>query len=160
MTALDDLPSMPVVTTTPVRRTNRRALAVIAIVIVALGFVLFRGLGNATLFFRTASEAVDQMNSLKARRFRIQGIVVEGSVKSSAHGTDFVIEENGVDITVHHRGDPPELFQPNIPVVLEGRFAPGTSVTAPVYESDRMLVQHTNVYGNSNPARVKDYTAP
>ena len=62
--------------------------------------------------------------------------------------------ENAADITVHHVGDPPELFRPNIPVVLEGHFE------GKDYASDRILVKHTEEYRKDNPDRVKDYVKP
>ena len=38
-------------------------------------------------------------------------------------GVTFTVKFNGVEVPVHHEGDPPELFEPGIPVVLEGRWA-------------------------------------
>lgn len=149
----------------PVRKTSTRVYVAGAAVAVALGFVIFRGLGNATVYFKTADEAVAQQTSLGTKRFRIEGIVMPDTTKTTTTGVTFVIEQNGVDVTVHHRGDPPELFQPNIPVVLEGRFAPSTQQPAkgsggnPVFESDRIMVKHTNEYRAANPDRVKDYPA-
>ena len=81
-----------------------------------------------------------------------------GSILKSGKDTRFTIEQNGVDVAITHQGDPPELFQPNIPVVLEGHF---TSATGPVvFESDRILVKHTNQYRQKNPDRVSKYTIP
>ncbi len=34
----------------------------------------------------------------------------------------FTIAFNGVEVPVVHDGDPPELFEPGIPVVLEGHW--------------------------------------
>jgi cytochrome c-type biogenesis protein CcmE len=66
-------------------------------------------------------------------------------------GVDFTIENNGVDVDVVHHGDPPELFRPGIPVVLEGKWA------GPHYTSDRIMVKHSASYRVKNPDRVKDY---
>ena len=51
-----------------------------------------------------------------------------------------------------HEGDPPELFQPGIPVVLEGRWS------GDHFASDRIMVKHSEQYKAGNPDRVKDYT--
>ena len=51
-----------------------------------------------------------------------------------------------------HQGDPPELFQPGIPVVLEGRFAGRRR-----FDSDRILVKHAETYVADNPERVDDH---
>lgn len=128
---------------------NRRRLWVAgALVLAALGFLVFQGLGNATLYFRNTDEAVAQRASLGDRRFRIQGAVVAGSVRQSGNDVSFDITFNDVDVAVRHRGDPPELFQDGIPVVLEGRFE------GDLFVSDRMLVKHSETYVAENPSRV------
>ena len=136
------------------RRTfdSRRRLAVVVLVVAAaLGFLVWKGLGNATVYFKTADEAVREREELGDRRFRIEGAVLAGSVRSQADGVDFRIEANGVQVDVRHQGDPPELFQPDIPVVLEGRWQGRT------FESDRIMVKHTSEYRQKNPERVEDY---
>lgn len=117
----------------------------------ALGFLVFRGLGDASVYFLTAGEAVEQRETLGERRFRIQGVVVTGSVSTVSGGVDFRITESGSEVEVTHQGDPPELFQPGIPVVLEGRWE------GERFSSDRILVRHSEEYKAENPDRVEDY---
>lgn len=128
---------------------NRRRLWLAgAVVVVALGVLVVQGLGNATLYFRTADEAVAQRESLGERRFRIQGAVVDGTVRQAGQHVQFDITSNGVDVPIVHRGDPPELFKPGIPVVLEGRF------DGDHFSSDRILVKHSETYVAEHPDRV------
>src|SRR3546814_14058722 len=82
----------------------------------------YQGLNNATVFFRNVDEAVEQRDDLGDRRFRLQGSVVAGSVEADGSSVRFAVEYGGVQTDVVHAGDPPELFQPAIPVVLEGRW--------------------------------------
>jgi len=119
----------------------------LALVVVGLGVVLFQGLNNAALYYRNVDEAVHDKASLGTSRFRVQGTVGD-DVKQSAGEVDFTISFNGASIPVHHRGDPPELFKPGVPVVLEGHFQ------GDFYESDRILIKHTAEYKESNPDRV------
>ncbi len=119
-----------------------------AVVLAALGFLVFRGLGNATLYFRTADEAVAQREELGERRFRIEGTVVDGSVSSADGLVSFRIAGDRVQVPIVHRGDPPELFKPGIPVVLEGRF------DGAHFASDRILVKHSETYVAEHPDRV------
>ena len=157
----DPASSLPVSVAPPTVRvggSKSRTAFALAIIAIALGFVLFKGLGNATLYFRTAKEAVDQRASLGTRRFRIEGVVLPGSVKPVGETVHFTIEQDGVDVAVVHQGDPPELFKPDRDVVLEGRFSPGAPASsAPVFESDRIMIKHSNQYVQKNPNRVKDY---
>ncbi len=118
------------------------------VVLAALGFLVFQGLGNATLYFRTADEAVAQREQLGDRRFRIEGDVVDGSVRQTGNDVAFTLTKNAVEVPVRHKGDPPELFRPGIPVVLEGRFR------GDHFSSDRIMVRHSETYVAENPERV------
>lgn len=149
------------------RSANRRRLPVIAaiLVIVAVaGFVIVNALGSATLFFYNADEAVAEQPELGTQRFRLQGTVVGPTVQRTDEGVSFNVTFNGVEVRVDHKGDPPELFQSDIPVVLEGRFATagtGTGEQAgadgvPLFLSDRMLVKHTNEYDAENGDRLTE----
>jgi len=132
--------------------TRRRLWLAGVVVLGALGFLVFQGLGNATLYFRTADEAVAQKSQLGERRFRIEGDVVNGSVQQVGNDVSFMLTSKSVDVPVRHKGDPPELFRPGIPVVLEGRFQGDT------FSSDRILVKHSETYVAQNPDRVKSAT--
>ena len=128
--------------------TRRRMWLAGAVVLAALGFLVFQGLGNATLYFRTADEAVAQRSQLGDRRFRIEGDVVDGSVRQVGNDVSFTLTSKSVEVPVRHRGDPPELFRPGIPVVLEGRFQ------GDYFTSDRILVKHSETYVAENPDRL------
>ncbi|MEN3271477.1 MAG: cytochrome c-type biosis protein CcmE [Actinomycetota bacterium] len=119
-----------------------RLIVVLALVLGACAFLLVKGLGDATVFFKNADEvsSASQRASLGTKRFRLQGTVEEKSEDST--GVDFVVEYHCAKVRVHHVGDPPELFKVGIPVVLEGSFAKGSDV----YESDKIFVKHTSEY--------------
>ena len=132
-------------------RPNRRATVVVLLFLAGVGFLLFKGLGESTVYFKTADEAVADRESLGDRRFRVEGAVVTGSVTTRGDDVEFRIISAGVEVPVRHRGDPPELFQEGIPVVLEGRWQ------GDVYASDRIMVKHTSEYREENPDRVREY---
>ena len=134
-------------------QTRRRLWLAGIVVAGALGFLVFQGLGNATLYFRTADEAVAQRAQLGDRRFRIEGDVVAGSVNQVGNDVSFILTSKNVEVPVRHKGDPPELFRPGIPVVLEGHFQ------GDYFASDRILVKHSETYIADNPDRVRS-TAP
>jgi cytochrome c-type biogenesis protein CcmE len=121
----------------------------------ALFVLVFRGLGNATVYFKTADEAVAQRAKLGGHRFRIEGIVQPG-VQKVGQDTSFLIANNGVSVpVVHHGQDAPALFKVGIPVVLEGHFTAGGT-----FASSRIMVKHTESYVAKHPERVKSYPAP
>jgi cytochrome c-type biogenesis protein CcmE len=124
-----------------------------AVILVALGFLVFQGLGNATVFFKTADEAVAQRAKLGTHRFRIEGTVVPNSVVENGDSVAFQIASKGVIVPIVHHGDEPALFKSATvppPVVLEGHFAQG----ADVFESDRIIVKHTESYTQQHPDRI------
>jgi cytochrome c-type biogenesis protein CcmE len=152
----EDLP--PVDLTPRAGRTgkSRTAPVVVALVlvVVALGFIAVKSLGSASMFFYNADEAVAHRDDLGDRRFRLQGTVEDGSVHQSDDSVEFVVFYGGAEVEVVHRGDPPELFQPNIPVVLEGNWE------GDHFASDRIMVKHSEVYVEENPERLEPVDAP
>ncbi len=128
------------------------ALGGVGVVVVALGLVLFNGLQSASTFFYNVDEAVAQQPDLGDSRIRMQGNVVPGSVRSTSDGVDFVIKYKGAQVPVRHVGDPPELFGPKIPVVLEGAF----SADGEQFRSDEILIRHDATYDEENKDRVRE----
>ena len=128
------------------------AIGVLVAILAALGFVLYVGLSDAATFFYNVDEAADQSDQLLGERFRMQGNVVEGSVTETDDGVDFVITYGGVDMPVSHTGTPPELFGPDIPVVIEGSLIDNGER----FSSDEILIRHDNEYDEEHPDRIND----
>jgi cytochrome c-type biogenesis protein CcmE len=128
--------------------SRRRQFIAFAVIAAALVVLLFQGLGNATVYFKTADEAVAQRAKLGSHRFRIEG-TVQPDVRQVGQDVSFVIANNGVSVPIIHHGDPPQLFKPGIPVVLEGRFAPDGH-----FASGLIMVKHTETYVPKHPDRV------
>jgi cytochrome c-type biogenesis protein CcmE len=125
----------------PHRRRRWLPLVVLGVVLVGLGGLAYKGLSDATVYFRNADEAVAQRDSLGTKRFRLQGTVV-GQPAETAGAVDFDVEFNDVTVAVHHEGSPPDLFKPGIPVVAEGHWREGSDV----FDSDRILIKHDASY--------------
>ncbi len=143
-------------------KKGTRAYVSLGAIAVAIGFLVFQGLGNATEYFKTTEEAVDQQARLSNKRFRLEGTVVDGTVcLPSSGGVQFLVETNGKKLGVRHDGDPPELFRANIPVVLSGSFDKASprldAVDGPTFRSDLVMIKHSNEYIEKNKDRVADY---
>ena len=144
------------ITLSPEQRRQRRRLEVVGMVIVAaIGFLIFKGITSAIVFFKTANEAVAQRATLGNSTFQLEGMVMPGTVRTTrdASGTtvDFVVESSGVKVAVTNTGSPPQLFQPGIPVIVVGHFVGTTDRFA----SDQILVKHSNSYIAAHPNRVR-----
>ncbi|MCC6225465.1 MAG: cytochrome c maturation protein CcmE [Microthrixaceae bacterium] len=138
----------------PRRSSSRRrwgGLIALIVVVGGLGFVLFEGLNNATVYFYNVDEAVAKRDELGTSRFRIQGNVVPGTVEDSGSTMEFDLKYRDAVLHVAHRGDVPDLFKPSIPVVLEGTFAEDGRE----YRSDRMLLRHDSSYDEKHQDRKR-----
>ena len=129
---------------------SRRRQVVAGLVIAgALAFLLSKGLNNATVYFKTADQAVADKASLGTRQFRIEG-TVEPDVR-----------QVGRDHAVLHRrqrraaspwstaGSRPSCSSRASPSCLKGHWQ------GPVYASDQIMVKHTASYTEAHPDRLK-----
>jgi len=135
-----------------VRSGHRLRYAVVGLVLVgALGFLVAKGLGTALNFYLPADQAVAQRATLGTRTFNLEGVVERGSIHPTPSGVDFVVTSGATRVRVQNSGSPPDLFQPEIPVIAVGHFDGSTFV------SDQILVKHSADYIAQHPGRV---TAP
>lgn len=157
----------------PSQRRRVLPAVMLAVVIAGLGFVLLQTLGDAALFFYNADQAIERRDELTDQRFRVQGTPFgePASLEIQRDGRQelavvFPIRFAGSVIDVVHVGAPAELFQPGVPVVLEGRWVQGlpTGVESIVqgandgwyFASTDMVVKHDNEYRTDNEDRLGD----
>ena len=139
-------------------RSRRWIAALVTLAVVAgVALLIANLLGDAALFFYNADEAVERRDELAAQRFRLQGTPLsdpEHAFVDDRPVLAFPVGFNGAVVDVVHTGDPPDLFQPGVPVVLEGAWQQGPGAGPAVaadgwhFASDRMLVKHDNDYRN------------
>jgi cytochrome c-type biogenesis protein CcmE len=141
------------------RRRNWPAAGLLAVALIGIGVVLFEGLSSATSYYCTADEVGEKSGCSGTKRFRLEGTVVPGTVVNSADSVDFSVLAKGVTVAVHHRGAPQELFRECIAVVVEGTLNPAGTAERREFESDEMLVKHSERYAKANPDRVTPDTS-
>jgi len=116
-------------------------LPAIGIIVLVLGFIMFGGLGDNLVYYLTPTEAVDQQVDFPdGERFRLGGLVSEGTVETTPDGVAFIVTDGDRSIDVLHTGAPPQLFQENIGVVVEGAWAGNH------FESDTLIINHDEEY--------------
>ena len=124
-------------------RKQRRATLIglaVAVLGLALGLVLF-ALREQVTFFHAPS-AVLAKNIPPGQRFRLGGLVAEGSVKRG-EGTriTYAITDTAKTIPVAYTGVLPDLFREKQGVITEGRLdAAGTFI------ADSVLAKHDENY--------------
>ena len=80
----------------------------------------------------------------------MQGNVIDGTITETETGVSFVIAFGDTELPVEHRGDPPELFDSEIPVIIEGAF------DGDEFRSDKILIKHDSTYEEENDARLRE----
>jgi cytochrome c-type biogenesis protein CcmE len=133
-------------------RGRLRWWVLLGICAAAIGWLVIGGLARNVVYFRTASEAQADRAHDAMHVFRLAGAVVPNSVQAAPNGVDFMLTDGHTTVPVHHRGDPPELFKPGAPVVVEGHWA--SPAAAAFFASDRILIKHGSEYSPPpvNPA--------
>lgn len=106
------------------------------------GFMIYQALSSSLVYFILPSEYAAKAHEFDGRRLRLGGIVQTGSVGYDQQELQltFLVTDSFQSYPVRHRGTPPELFQENVGVVVEGSFHDG------VFVSDNLLIKHSEVY--------------
>ena len=132
---------------------GRRSLVVIAVLIVAVLALLSQGLLQNLNYFETVDQALAQKASLGTKTLRLEGVVKRGTIVRTNTGTNFTITGSGKhEVPVEVNGTPPQLFQPNIPVVVVGHFSSATSLN---FVGSQIMVKYSANYIAAHPGRVK-----
>ncbi len=146
----DELP--PALDLTPKVRTSPRGSraklrnwVLIGSVVLVLGFVLFKALSSASVYFYNVDEAIEQKAELADRTFRMQGVVVSEPSTDATGVLSFEVSFNDVNAEIRHIGEEPtDLFELGMPVVVEGRW------NGRVFESTQILIKHSETYVAEN----------
>jgi len=144
----------PAASSRGLHRHRLSRLGVVGVVLaLALGFLIYKAISSAVVYFKTAQQAVASRQALGNSTFQIEGLVVDGSIRKDSQGsvTSFRISSGPVRVLVENSAPQPALFQQNIPVVLVGHFQGATDTFA----SQQILVKHSNAYIAAHPNRVR-----
>ncbi len=116
-------------------------IPVAALLALVVGYLVWGNLSGNLVYYLTPSEAVSQQDEFdNGERFRLGGLVQEGSVVATDEGVRFVVDDGATQIAVVHSGAPPQLFAENVGVVVEGSWQ------GDEFRSDQLLVKHDEQY--------------
>jgi cytochrome c-type biogenesis protein CcmE len=124
------------------RQRQRLALVILAVLLIggATGLVL-AALQDKVTFFVTPSQ-IAQKNPEPGRRFRLGGLVVDGSIRREANGSvSFAITDTAQEVPVTYHGLLPDLFRDGQGVVTDGTLRPDG-----VFEASEVLAKHDENY--------------
>jgi cytochrome c-type biogenesis protein CcmE len=126
------------------RRGRWFAIGAVAVAAISLGVITAGGIGKNLVYYWGPTELHAAGDKAVGATIRLGGLVAKGSLvrPASGSGLDFdVIDRAGGRVRVHCSGVPPQMFRENIGVVVEG-----TMTRAGHFESNRLMVSHSNEY--------------
>ncbi|WP_336487278.1 cytochrome c maturation protein CcmE [Methylobacterium nigriterrae] len=124
-------------------RKSRRLILIAccgAVLAVAVGLIL-SAMSGSIVFFRSPTE-VAQQGMTPGTRFRLGGLVKDGSVRRGAdQRVEFAVTDTNATVQVTYQGLLPDLFREGQGVVTEGTLGPGG-----VFRADSVLAKHDESY--------------
>ena len=123
------------------RKQRRLTLigAAMAVLGLAAALVLF-ALRDSIVFFNSPSEVAER-HIPPGQRFRLGGLVKEGSIVKSGPEVSFTVTDTGASLPVTYSGALPDLFREGQGVVAEGAIGPDG-----VFRADTVLAKHDERY--------------
>jgi cytochrome c-type biogenesis protein CcmE len=107
------------------RRTHIRIGAAIAIIVLSLGYLAYTGVQESKSYYVTIAELrkdAAEGDKVYAKRLRVAGNVVPGSIKRQGSRVEFSLQEKDdvLPIVYHGTEAPPDTFKDNAQALAEG----------------------------------------
>lgn len=130
-------------------------LAAILLVGAGVGYLLFSGLSQNSVYFLNVSEAL-AMPAEKLTQARLFGTVAENGIERdpSSLGVSFFAqdpEQPDKAIRVHFTGAVPDTFKAGVEVILEGSFTADTRV----FEATTMMTKCPSKYEKNDEGQMR-----
>jgi cytochrome c-type biogenesis protein CcmE len=109
----------------------------------ALAVIATGNMGKNLVYYWSPSEMHAAGDKAVGATIRLGGLVKAGTVdwKSEQNELHFVVTDGKGEVGVHATQSPPQMFREGIGVVVEG-----TLTKRGVFETDRLMVKHSNEY--------------
>ena len=112
----------------PTSKKSVKVFVVFIAVIAAIGYLIISGLEGTFVYSRTISEIRRLGNEVEGQGLRIEGTVVDGSLKksdTSLQCTFALADSLGESIEIRFDGVLPDTFKEGMPAMAEGRYKTG-----------------------------------
>ena len=105
-------------------RRQRRLLVGGCIVLAALAYLAFTVTRASAVYYLTVPELYAKGVAAEQRPVRVSGVVDAGSIERDPNSfvTRFTASDAGGSLPVSYQGPVPDIFQPGIQVVVEGKL--------------------------------------
>jgi cytochrome c-type biogenesis protein CcmE len=145
------------IATVPAWRKNLKYLIGLGIIFAAVTFLVLSSANSTLVYFLTPSEYARDEPQYQGRVVRLGGKVVPGSIEfnKTTLALHFDVTDGTTTYPVSHVGTPPDLFQEDEYVTIEGRFS-GTGDAA-AFNSNILLVKHSEEYRAPKPGEAPNF---
>ena len=131
------------------RSYRTRFLVLSAVIVLALGYMIYAAFPGNALYFLTVSEFNDRSDVQDGRVLRVSGVLVEGTFdrEGKSLGSQFLITDKdgntpGETLLASYTGVLPDLFfNPHSELILEGTYGGNQ-----VFHADAILVKCPSKY--------------
>ena len=124
------------------RKQKRLGLiAVIGVVLTSAVLLVMFALRDEIVFFYSPTEVIVENKVAPGQRFRLGGLVEEGSVAKSGDTVAFAITDTEYTMQVSYVGILPDLFREGQGVIAEGTLSPDGKFSA-----ETVLAKHDENY--------------
>ena len=143
---------------------RNRLFAVIALLVAGAGlaYLAMGDLEENLVYYWSPGELLKKGDDAYGPTIRLGGVVKPGSIQWDPSATElsFVLADSHAPeapaVKIHAKEVPPQMFRDGIGVVVEGSYS-----KANVFESNRLMVNHSNEYRaphEGDPSAPKDWT--
>ncbi len=123
------------------RKHKRLTFIIIAMSLLGVAAALMLTAFEENIVFFYSPTDIAEKNITDGRRFRLGGLVEEGSVKKATGAVvNFRVTDLKTTIPVSFKGILPDLFREGQGIVAEGRLSGG------VFKADEVLAKHDETY--------------
>ena len=114
-----------------------------AVVILAVGYLILGQFGKNLIYFFTPSEVVALSSEYQGKNIRVAGMVVEKSVKvvPNTDQISFQLTDGQGTISIHYNGIVPDLFKEGQGAVVEGYWGEDQA-----FHSKMIMAKHSEDY--------------
>jgi cytochrome c-type biogenesis protein CcmE len=100
----------------------------VSVILVAMGYLMYTGISDTGVYYRTVSEVLDQASIFDGQSLRISGEVVDGTVHYDQENLllSFAVrdtENDRVTMRANYQGVMPDAFKEDVEVILEGTYS-------------------------------------
>ncbi|MGH2381285.1 MAG: cytochrome c maturation protein CcmE [Candidatus Limnocylindria bacterium] len=125
----------------PPHRRQWGILVMVAVALVAIGYLAFSSVGSALVYYLTPTELLERGSAAVGETVRLGGLVEEGSVSGPATNLTFVVTDGDNGIEVHSTVAPTRSFREGSGAVVEGALGADG-----VFEATQVIVKHDENY--------------